>query len=91
MILTIIFLSSQVGDRVIGIIDNGAWAELVAMPAQYVYKIPANMSFQDGAALFMNYVTAYMLLFDIGGLRAGQNVLVHSVGGGVVSTWKSYF
>ncbi len=43
------------------------------------------MSFQDGAALLMNYLTAHLLLFDIGNLRNGQSVLVHSVGGGVVS------
>ena len=43
------------------------------------------MSFQDAAAFFMNYVTAYLLLFDIGNLRPGQSVLVHSAGGGVVS------
>ena len=58
----------------------------MTISAQYVYKIPPNMSFQDGAALFMNYVTAHMLLFDIGGMRPGCNVLVHSVGGGVVSS-----
>lgn len=69
----------------IAVVDNGAWAEVVCVSAQFIYKIPPNMSFQDGAALFMNYVTAYMLLFDIGGMRPTQNVLVHSVGGGVVS------
>ena len=42
------------------------------------------MSFQDGAAFFMNYVTAYILLFDIGNLRTGQSVLLHCAGGGVV-------
>ena len=55
------------------------------MPAHHVFKMPDNMSFQDGAALVMNYVTAYVLLFDLANLRKGQSVLVHSVGGGVVS------
>ena len=54
------------------------------MPAQTVYKMPSGMNFPDGAALFMNYVTAYILLFEIGHLRPGQSVLVHSAGGGVV-------
>ena len=42
------------------------------------------MSFEDGAAFFMNYVTAYILLFDIGNVRSGQSILMHSVAGGVV-------
>ena len=69
----------------IALCDTTAWAELACANAQFVYKIPPGMSFQDGAALFMNYVTAYILLFDIGGLRNDQSVLVHNVGGGVVS------
>ena len=69
----------------IAVTDCAAWSELVAVPAQFVYRMPTGMSFQDGAALLMNYLTAYILLFDIGSLRKGQSVLVHSVGGGVVS------
>ena len=42
------------------------------------------MTFQDGAAFFVNYMTAYILLFDIGNLRPGQSVFVHSAAGGVV-------
>ena len=48
------------------------------------YCFVAAMSFQDGAAFFMNYVTAYILLFDIGNLRSGQSLLLHCAGGGVV-------
>ena len=42
------------------------------------------MSFHDGAALLMNYLTAYLLLYQIGHLQDGQSVIVHSAGGGVV-------
>ncbi|KAK3086420.1 hypothetical protein FSP39_018235 [Pinctada imbricata] len=73
----------KVGDRVIGFCDYGAWSEVVAIPSQYVYKMPDNMSFQDGAALPMSYLSAYIMLFDMGNLRKGQSVLAHSVGGGV--------
>ena len=76
---------TQPGDRVVGIVDMQAWAEFVCIPAQFVYSMPSGMSFQDGAALLMNYLTAHLLLFEIGNLRNGQSVLVHSVGGGVVS------
>ena len=65
--------------------DYGGWAELVAVPATFVYKMPSTMSYQDGAALPMSYLTAFIMLFEVGNLRPNQAVLVHSVGGGVVS------
>ena len=46
--------------------------------------LATGMSFDDGAAFFMNYVTAYILLFDIGNVRSGHSILMHSIGGGVV-------
>ena len=64
--------------------ESKAWAELVSVSSKYVYKIPAKMSFKEAAALTMNYVVAYALLFGIGNLKSDQTVLVHSVGGGVV-------
>jgi len=39
------------------------------------------MSFEDAAALVVNYVTAHMMLFDFGNLRRGQSVLVHMAAG----------
>ncbi|KAK7115178.1 synaptic vesicle membrane protein VAT-1 homolog-like isoform X2 [Littorina saxatilis] len=73
----------NVGDRVIALSDYKAWAELVAVPATSVYKLPENVSWEDGACLLMNYVTAYILLFDLANLRKGQSILLHSAGGGV--------
>lgn len=73
----------SVGDRVIALTDFKAWAELVSVSANTVYKIPDNMSFHDGAALLMNYITAYVLLFDLANLRKGQSLLIHSAAGGV--------
>ena len=69
----------------IGFTNYGAWGELVAIQKDTVYKMPPGMSFQDGAALPMNYLTAYVMLFEIGNLKKGQSVLIHSAGGGVVS------
>lgn len=63
-----------------------AWAELVAVPAKYVFKLPEGMTSLEASAIGMNYVVAYILLFDLGGLSVGKSVLVHSAGGGVVST-----
>ena len=73
-----------VGDRVSAFAETGAWAELVVVPAKHVYKIPSPMSFNDAVAVTMNFAVAQALVFDIGNLRNGQTVLVHSAGGGVV-------
>lgn len=72
------------GDRVVALPEYRAWAELVAVPAKYVYRLPDNMSFLDASAIAINYTVAYMLLFDVGNLQPGRVVLVHSAGGGVV-------
>lgn len=73
----------SVGDRVIALKECHCWAEMASIPAKYVYKIPEGMTFHHAAAIAMNYLTAYIILFDIGNLRSGQSVLAHSIGGGV--------
>ncbi len=83
--LLISIFSLQVGDRVVALPEYRAWAELVVVPAKYVFSIPSNMSYQDAAAIAMNFLVAHILLFDLGNLRPGKSVLFHSAGGGVVS------
>ena len=41
------------------------------------------MNYRDAAALSYSYLTAYILLFELGGAKSGQTVLFHSAGGGV--------
>ena len=62
----------------------GMMAEYVCVPVVGVCAIPDSMSFEDAAALPLNYVTAYQILFDIGHLSEGESVLVQMAGGGVV-------
>lgn len=76
---------AQIGDRVMAFVNYNAWAEVVCTPVEFVYKIPDDMSFSEAAAFPMNFVTAYMMLFEVANLREGMSVLVHSAGGGVVS------
>lgn len=73
----------KVGDRVVALPEYRAWAELVAVPAKYVYRLPDAMSFLDASAIAINYTVAHMLLFDVGNLQPGKTLLVHSAGGGV--------
>uniref|UniRef100_A0A8C0E6I7 Vesicle amine transport 1 like n=1 Tax=Bubo bubo TaxID=30461 RepID=A0A8C0E6I7_BUBBB len=73
----------EIGDRVMAFVNYSAWAEVVCTPVEFVYKIPDDMSFSEAAAFPMNFVTAYMMLFEVANLREGMSVLVHSAGGGV--------
>lgn len=73
----------KVGDRVMVLIRSGMWQEEVTVPSAQTFLMPEAMSFQEAAALLVNYVTAYMVLFDFGNLRPGHSVLVHMAAGGV--------
>lgn len=75
----------EAGDRVAALTDMRAWAELVSVPEKHVYKLPSKMKFEDATALTLNGVVAVALLFDVANVKPGQTVLVHSIGGGVVS------
>jgi NADPH2:quinone reductase len=48
-----------------------------------VFPLPENLSFEQGAAIPMNYLTAQFALKERGGLREGETVLVHGAAGGV--------
>ena len=71
------------GQRVAGVNAYGAAAELVANPAMFTFALPDPVSYDEGAALPMNYLTAQFALAERGQLRAGETVLVHGAAGGV--------
>ncbi|XP_075436275.1 synaptic vesicle membrane protein VAT-1 homolog [Ascaphus truei] len=73
----------QVGDKVMVLNRFGLWQELVSVQTSHTFIMPEGMSFEEGAALLVNYITAYMILFDFGNLRPNQSVLVHMAAGGV--------
>ncbi|XP_060924845.1 synaptic vesicle membrane protein VAT-1 homolog-like [Limanda limanda] len=73
----------EIGDRVMALVNYNAWAEVVCTPVDFVYKMPDDMSFAEAAAFALNFVAAYMMLFEVANLREGMSVLVHSAGGGV--------
>lgn len=61
----------------------GMWQEEATVPAAHTFLMPEAMTFEEAAALLVNYMTAYMVLFDFGNLRPGHSVLVHMAAGGV--------
>ena len=73
----------QVGQRVAGVNLNGGAAEQVANPVVFTFPLPDEMSYDEGAALPMNYLTALFALEERGGLRDRETVLVHGAAGGV--------
>ncbi|GAA5104872.1 NADPH:quinone oxidoreductase family protein [Alloalcanivorax gelatiniphagus] len=72
-----------VGQRVAGVNLHGGAAEQVANPVIFTFALPDELSFDEGAALPMNYLTALFALEERGGLREGETVLVHGAAGGV--------
>lgn len=73
-----------VGDRVAGLSVFGSAAEQVTAIPGYTVRIPPEMSFNQGAAFFLNYLTAWFALYRAGFME-GESVLVHGAAGGVGS------
>lgn len=71
--------------RLIGEQRRGGMAELVTVPAANVFKMPANLSFEEAAAPLLVATTCWRMLFKRASLRPGQTVLVVGAGGGVNS------
>ncbi|MBB6627882.1 NADPH:quinone oxidoreductase family protein [Nocardioides sp. KIGAM211] len=71
------------GQRVAGVAPYGAGAELVVNPKVSTFALPDSITFDEGAALPMNYLTAQFALAERGQLQEGETVLVHGAAGGV--------
>ncbi len=71
------------GQRVAAVGGYGGAAERAAVPAMFTFALPDSLSFDEGAALPMNYLTAQFALAERGGLKEGETVLVHGAAGGV--------
>jgi zinc-binding alcohol dehydrogenase/oxidoreductase len=73
------------GAHILGEHQDGTHAELIAVPAEYVHPLPEGISFAEGAAFPLVFVTAYRMLATRAQLAEGEWVLVWGVGGGVAS------
>ena len=71
------------GQGVIALTRFGGYAEAVAVPAAQLFPMPAKMSFEEGAAIPVNYLTAVLMLRHFGNVKRGERVLVHAAAGGV--------
>jgi NADPH:quinone reductase-like Zn-dependent oxidoreductase len=60
----------------------GGQSDCVCVAVDYVFPIPASLSFEHAAALPVSYLTAYHMLFNVARIRPGDHVLVHMAAGG---------
>jgi len=71
------------GDRVMGLVAGGGYAEYALVYAEHLLRIPESMQVTTAACVCETYITAYLNVFMIGGFHSGQSVLLHGGGGGV--------
>lgn len=80
----------EIGNDVVGLaftwsIQYGTYAQYAPIKASSLTKKPANISFEQAAALPLVSLTAWQSLFEFGQLQAGQSVLIHAGAGGLGS------
>ena len=66
-----------------GVVPYGGAGERAVIPAASLFALPDRLSYDQGAALPMNYLTALFALQERGQVRPGETVLVHGAAGGV--------
>lgn len=71
------------GKKVFGVTRFGGYSTHVTVPEHQVFDLPENLSLVEAAALCVSSLTAWYALIDLGNLRSGQSVLIHSAAGGV--------
>jgi NADPH:quinone reductase-like Zn-dependent oxidoreductase len=72
-----------VGREVLALTRFGGYADTVVVPENQVFAKPASLSFEQCAAIPVNYLTVWQLLVVMGSLAADETVLIHNAGGGV--------
>ncbi|MCU1263824.1 MAG: alcohol dehydrogenase [Acidobacteria bacterium] len=71
------------GKAVVALTHFGGQSDLVVVKSNQIFEKPASLTFEQAAAIPVNYLTAYALLAVMGSLQPGEAVLIHNAGGGV--------
>lgn len=69
--------------KILGLPDNGTYAEYVAVSANAIFAKPSHLSFEQAAAIPLSGLTGYRALVTRGEAKAGQKVLITGIGGAV--------
>lgn len=72
-----------IGKSVVVMTRFGGYSDVVIVSATQIFEKPENLSFEEAAAIPVNYLTAYALLAVMGSLQTSESVLIHNAGGGV--------
>ncbi len=75
--------SSLVGKSVAALTRFGGQSDMVAVKATQIFEKPEKLTFEQTAAIPVNYLTAWALMVVMGSLHEGESVLIHNAGGGV--------
>ena len=75
----------EIGQNVIGLSMNGSYTSHVCISpsSNPIIPIPQNFTLAEAATFPVIYITAYMMMFDLGNLQDGDTYLIHGAGGGV--------
>ncbi len=73
----------KIGDRAMALLPGGGYAELAVVHAGSAMHVPATLSDEEAAGLPEVYLTAFLNLFELAGVKRGDSVLVHGGGSGV--------
>lgn len=71
--------------RILGLPENGTYAQYVKVPAENVFRKPAHLLHEEAAAIPLAALTAYRALVTRGGVQEGETVLIPGIGGGVAT------
>ncbi|MBV9611367.1 MAG: quinone oxidoreductase [Acidobacteriaceae bacterium] len=71
------------GQRVAYSMARGSYAEYAVVPQSVLVELPENISFEDGAAIMLQGMTAHYLTHSTFALKPGQTCLIHAAAGGV--------
>jgi NADPH:quinone reductase-like Zn-dependent oxidoreductase len=75
--------SGRLVEGIIGLTKPGTFARRIAVPADCLYPKPEHLSFVETAALPVDHLTAWRMVFTRAQLKPGETVLIHGIGGGV--------
>jgi NADPH:quinone reductase-like Zn-dependent oxidoreductase len=76
-------VTRAVGEKVFAITRFGGYSDVVCVPEAQALPLADGMTYEEAAAIPVNYLTAYQMLIQMGSVKAGERVLVHSAAGGV--------
>ena len=73
----------SIGEKVMGLSLSGSYSSQACIDADSIIPFPDNFKLDEAAAFPGTYITAYMMMFDLGNLQEGDTFLIHGAGGGV--------